>query len=107
MKVTKYFIPLIETTGEVHISEWINIKGETFCNPLLTYDALVCFPNSHASYSNLRLSTLHISSGNIVLIISKDICPNRQCKSITLSSSYLQQLTKQDISLHLSSFYQD
>jgi len=36
IKVTKYFIPLIETTGDVQTSEWIIMKGDTLLIPLLT-----------------------------------------------------------------------
>jgi len=61
MKVTKYFAPLIAVTGEVHTSEWINIKGDKLLKPLLTYELLVCFPYSHASHIKLLLFTLDIS----------------------------------------------
>jgi hypothetical protein len=73
MYVTKYFVPLIETMGDVQTLEWTNIKGFVLRCPLLIYEALVCFPNSHASHINFLLSTLIIISGNALHIVSKDI----------------------------------
>jgi hypothetical protein len=86
MKVTKYFISLTETTGDVQTSEWINTKGDVLQSPRLTYDVLMCFPYSQASHTSFPLSTFFISSRNILLIVSKDRSPSQQCWSITFAS---------------------
>jgi hypothetical protein len=61
-------------------------KGDKFHRPWLTsHDFLVCYLPTCITH---KLVFLHlISSGNILVIVSKDIWPYRQCLSIKLASS--------------------
>src|SRR4051812_33134455 len=90
MNVTNHLNPFILVVGqEPHTSECTRAKGSKLRSPILLYVERVCFASSHASHTSLFLSTLISNSGYNLFIPSKDICPSRQCCSMTSSSCLL------------------
>src|SRR3954466_14712028 len=90
MNVTNHLNPFILGVGQgPHTSECTRAKGSELRSPILLYVERVCFASSHASHTSLFLSTLFSISGYNLFIPSKDICPSRQCCSMTSSSCLL------------------